>query len=131
MRSRPLDIDERHPQRDDLVRLLYKLATEAGATVHLNSKVKSIHQGNARAPRPKVMLENGQVLTADILIGADGYKSIVREVVLGEPDSARPGDMTLYTGVVQAEDMLKDPELCSYALADEVRSVRRISPFAP
>ena len=57
----------------------------------------------------------------NILIGADGYKSIVREVVLGGPDSARPGDMTLYTGVIQAAEMLKDPELCTYALADEVR----------
>ena len=41
-------------------------------------------------------------------------------MVLGEPDCAKPGGMTLYTGVVKAEDMLKDPELRSYAVKDEV-----------
>ncbi|KAI0793854.1 FAD/NAD(P)-binding domain-containing protein [Fomes fomentarius] len=105
--------------RDDLIRLLYKLATDAGATVHTNSRVKSVHQGTTRASRPRVVLATGQVMTADILIGADGYKSMVREVVLDEDDCPRPGGMTLYTGVVKAEDMLKDPELRSYALADE------------
>ncbi len=67
-----------------------------------------------------MVLATGQVMTADILIGADGYNSMVREVVLDEEDLPRPGGMTLYTGVVKAEDMLKDPELRSYALADEV-----------
>ena len=107
-------------QRADLVRLLHKLATDAGARVRLNSKVASIRQGTSRAPRPTVKLATGEVLTADILIGADGYKSIVRDVVLGEPDCATPGGMTLYTGVIKAENMLKDPELRPYALADEV-----------
>ncbi|TFK90818.1 FAD/NAD(P)-binding domain-containing protein [Polyporus arcularius HHB13444] len=104
---------------DDLVRLLHRLATGAGAKVLLNSKVTSIRQGTRRSSRPKVTLANGDVLIADILIGADGYKSIVRDVVLGEEDCAKPGGMTLYTGVIKAEDMLQDPELRPYALADE------------
>ena len=109
-------------QHDDLVRLLHRLATGAGAQIHLNSKVTSIRKGTRRSPRPRVTLANGDVLVADILIGADGYKSIVRDVVLGEEDCAKPGGMTLYTGVVKAEDMLQDPELRPHALADEVRS---------
>ncbi len=75
-------------------------------------------------------LSNGDVLIADILIGADGYKSIVRDVVLGEEDCAKPGGMTLYTGVIKAEDMLQDPELRPYALADEVRSQHGLLTFA-
>ncbi|KAI0741980.1 FAD/NAD(P)-binding domain-containing protein [Daedaleopsis nitida] len=105
--------------RDDLVRLLYKLAVEAGAKIRVHSKVQSIHPGTTRASRPRVVLEDGEVLEADIVIGADGNKSTVREVVLGEKDQARPGGMTLYTGVVKGEDMLNDPELRPYALADE------------
>lgn len=107
-------------QHNDLVRLLYKLATGAGAKVRLNTEVTSIRQGTKRMPKPVLRLASGEVLTADILIGADGCKSVVRDIVLGEPDCAKPGGMTLYTGVVKAEDMLKDPELRPYALADEV-----------
>lgn len=101
--------------------MLYKLATEAGATVRFNTEVTSIQQGSASIPNPSITLANGDVLTADILIGADGYKSQVRDVVLDEEDNARPAGMTLYTGVVSAEEMLKDPELRPYALSDEVR----------
>jgi len=34
---------------------------------------------------PSVQLENGEVLTADIIIGADGSRSMVRELLL-EPE---------------------------------------------
>ena len=111
------------PQHDDIIRMIYKLAVEAGATVHFNTEVTSIHQGSDEIPNPSVTLVNGDVLTADVLIGADGYKSRVRDIVLEEEDNARPAGMTLYTGVVNSEDMLKDPELRPYALSDEVRSV--------
>ena len=100
--------------------MLYKLAPEAGARIDFNTEVTSIQQGSDAIPNPSVTLANGDVLTADILIGADGYKSLVRDIVLEEEDNARPAGMTLYTGVVNAEDMLKDPELRPYALSDEV-----------
>ena len=115
------------PQRDDIVRLLYELATDAGAQIDFNTEVISIHQGSAGVPNPSVTLANGDVLTADIIVGADGYKSMVREVVLEEEDCAEPAGMTLYTGVVDAKGMLSDPELRPYALADEVRT----SVFSP
>ncbi|KAH9893223.1 FAD/NAD-P-binding domain-containing protein [Cubamyces lactineus] len=104
---------------DDIVRMLYRLATEAGAQIDFHTEVTSIQQGTDRFPNPSVTLANGDVLTADMIIGADGYRSKVREVVLEEEDVAKPGGMTLYTGVVKAEDMLKDPELRPYALSDE------------
>ncbi|KAI0358251.1 FAD/NAD-P-binding domain-containing protein [Trametes cingulata] len=104
---------------DDIIRILYKLATGAGARVDFNTEVVSIQQGSDSIPNPSVTLANGEVLTADMLIGADGYRSIVREVVLEEEDMVKPGGMTLYTGVVKAEDMLKDPELRPYVLSDE------------
>lgn len=75
-------------------------------------------------------LANGDVLTADMLVGADGYQSIVRDVVLEDEDMVKPGGLTLYTGVVDAEEMLKDPELRPYALSDEV-STLIISPAVP
>ncbi|KAI0676017.1 FAD/NAD-P-binding domain-containing protein [Trametes maxima] len=104
---------------NDIIRILYKLATEAGAQVDFHTEVVSIQQGTDEIPNPSVTLANGDVLTADMLIGADGYASMVREIVLEEEDVAKPGGLTLYTGVVDAEGMLKDPELRPYALSDE------------
>ncbi|KAH9849843.1 FAD/NAD-P-binding domain-containing protein [Lenzites betulinus] len=104
---------------DDIIQILYKLATGAGATVHFHTEVVSVHPGSASKPNPSVVLANGVVVTADMLIGADGYKSRVRDVVLQEEDRVEPGGLTLYTGVVDAEAMLKDPELRPYALSDE------------
>ncbi|KAI0761793.1 FAD/NAD(P)-binding domain-containing protein [Trametes elegans] len=104
---------------DDIIRILYKLATEAGARVDFHTEVVAIQQGSDSMPNPSVTLANGEVLTADMLIGADGSRSIVREVVLEEEDVVKPGGLTLYTGVVTAEEMLKDPELRPFALSDE------------
>ncbi|KAI0731119.1 FAD/NAD(P)-binding domain-containing protein [Earliella scabrosa] len=96
---------------DDLIQLLYKLATGAGARVDLNAAVATIHPGTDAQPNPKVVLTSGEILYANIIIGADGSQSMVREVVLGEPDRPKPGGLTVYVGVVKAEDILQDPEL--------------------
>lgn len=79
-----------------------------------------MHQGTDDVPNPSVTLASGEVLYADILIGADGSKSLVRDVVLEEEDAAQPGGLTVYTGVVNAENMIGDPELEPLLLADEV-----------
>ncbi|KAI8985783.1 FAD/NAD-P-binding domain-containing protein [Trametes punicea] len=104
---------------DDIVRMLYNLATGAGARVDFHTEVTAVHPGSDSVPNPSVTLANGDVLTADMIVGADGYRSLVREVVLDEEDMAKPGGMILYTGVVNAEHLLKDPELRPYALSDE------------
>ncbi|TBU30611.1 FAD/NAD(P)-binding domain-containing protein [Dichomitus squalens] len=103
----------------DLVRTLHKLATDAGAIIDYNTEVTSVRQGTEEDAKPSVTLANGDVITADILVGADGCRSLVRQVVLEEEDCAEPGGMTLYTGVVDAEDMLDDPDLAPFILSDE------------
>ncbi len=107
-------------QHDDLIRLLYKLATDAGAKVDFNAQVIAVQRGSDDLVNPSVTLANGEVLYADILIGADGSKSLVRDVVLEEEDAPQPGGLTVYTGVVKAEDMIGDPELEPLLMADEV-----------
>lgn len=108
-------------QREDLIKILYQLATKAGAQIDLNTPVTAIQQGTESQPRPRVTLANGEVLSADLLIGADGCSSMVRRVVLGREDKPEPAGLTVYTGVVKGEDMMKDPELKPLLLADEVR----------
>lgn len=100
--------------------MLHKLAVKAGARVDFNTEVVAVTQGSEQKPNPSVTLANGEVIHADILIGADGSKSLVREVVSGEVDDAKPGPMTTYSGVVKAEDMVDDPELAPLVLSEEV-----------
>ena len=108
-------------QREDLVRLLYRVATDAGATVHFNTEVVSIQSGSESAQSPSVTLADGSVLAADVIVGADGSKSIVRKAVFSKEDDVKPAGLTVYTGVVDVEKMLEDPELRQFALAEEVR----------
>ncbi|KAI0741982.1 FAD/NAD(P)-binding domain-containing protein [Daedaleopsis nitida] len=104
---------------DDLVQILYELATKAGARIDLNTPVASIQPGSGNNPRPRVVLVGGETVSTDLIIGADGCQSIVRQVVLDEQDRPTPGGLTAYTGVVKAEDMLDDPELEALLEAEE------------
>lgn len=110
-------------QHKDIVDILYKLATEAGAVVEFHKEVTVVQPGTEEDSKPSVTLASGEVLTADIIVGADGCKSIVREVVLEAEDCPRPGGMTLYSGVINAEDMVGDPDLEPFILSDEVSPV--------
>lgn len=64
--------------RADLVALL--LASLPGPTTRLGARVQSVH---AEGPRPSVTLEGGEVLSADLILGADGLHSILRPAILG------------------------------------------------
>lgn len=65
-------------------------------------------------------LSTGKVLEADIVIGADGPRSLVRPVVLGRPDDAVPSGFTIFGTTIPAEKMMKDPELAKLVQANEV-----------
>ncbi|OCH96366.1 FAD/NAD(P)-binding domain-containing protein [Obba rivulosa] len=104
---------------EDVHRMLYDLAVGAGADVLLHTSVVAIHPGTDALPNPSVSLSNGQVLTADFLIGADGPNSRVREVVLGEDDDTEPGGTTVYVASVPGDELRKDPVLRELVRTDE------------
>lgn len=60
------------------------------------------------------------MLRADLVIGADGNSSIVRSVVFGEAEAAQSSGLTVYSGIIDTEKMLSDPELRPLALVDDV-----------
>ncbi|KAH7922548.1 FAD/NAD(P)-binding domain-containing protein [Leucogyrophana mollusca] len=70
-------------QHGDLLTILYDLAKNAGVIFEYNTRVESVDPWAG-----SVTTQNGVKLTADVIIGADGYKSIVRTVVVG-PQSLR------------------------------------------
>jgi 2-polyprenyl-6-methoxyphenol hydroxylase-like FAD-dependent oxidoreductase len=59
--------------RTDLHRALVSAAREAGVEIHAGEPVK------AATPDGELLLEDGQVLPADLVVGADGCNSKVRE----------------------------------------------------
>jgi salicylate hydroxylase len=58
-----------------------------------------------------VTLSTGDVLTADVIIGADGPHSIVRQVVELEEVEGQWAGSNVYTGNVPIDEMNKDPLL--------------------
>ncbi len=58
-----------------------------------------------------VLMKDQPKFKADVIVGADGLKSVCREALLGRPDPPRlTGDLA-YRILVDAEDMKRHPEL--------------------
>ncbi|CAE6464610.1 unnamed protein product [Rhizoctonia solani] len=95
-----------HVHRADLHCMLYELAEQAGVTIRLASTVKSINPS-----APSLTLSNGETMHCDLIVGADGVKSTIREVVVGGPDRPRPTGDAAYRAIIPAEQMRGDPEL--------------------
>ncbi|KAI0029882.1 FAD/NAD(P)-binding domain-containing protein [Vararia minispora EC-137] len=94
-----------HIHRADLFVLLHGIAQQH-ATIHLNAKVVDIEPSV-----PSLTLESGSVVKADLIVGADGVKSMLRGVVLGKPDEAMPTGDAAYRAIVPVSEFEKDPDL--------------------
>ncbi|KAI9730224.1 MAG: hypothetical protein M1834_005988 [Cirrosporium novae-zelandiae] len=95
-----------HIHRADYHEVLAKHARELGVTIRLNSVVVSIDW-----KKPSIITDKGQEFVSDLIIAADGLKSICRQLLLGHPDPPHlTGDLT-YRIVMKTEDMRKHPEL--------------------
>jgi salicylate hydroxylase len=68
-------------QHDDLYRMLYDLAISSGVIVTFNSVVTAVSIDEF-TNTPYVYLASGEILNADVVIGADGYRSIARMAML-------------------------------------------------
>ncbi|KZT07570.1 FAD/NAD(P)-binding domain-containing protein [Laetiporus sulphureus 93-53] len=104
---------------EDLHRMLHKLAKSAGVRIDCGTSVVAVHQGTGNSPSPSVSLSTGEQVTADIVIGADGPRSLVRNVVVGDADDAQPDFLTVYTTTIPGSEMRKDPELLKLLESDE------------
>lgn len=60
---------------------------------------------------PSVTLKSGEVLKADLIIGADGLKSYMQQVVSGEPNPAEPTGDAAYRATIPSSLLMQDPEL--------------------
>ncbi|KAG2145125.1 hypothetical protein DEU56DRAFT_788922 [Suillus clintonianus] len=90
----------------DLYDMLYREAIAAGARISFNTPVAKVH-----ANPPRVQLQDGTVLKADMIIGADGPRSTVREAVVGWPSEEVPEGHSAYVAIIPRDVLQNDPEL--------------------
>lgn len=60
---------------------------------------------------PSATTQDGEVFTADLIIGADGIKSICRPLLIGRPDIPRDKGDIAYLILIPSETLLADPDL--------------------
>ncbi|GAB7347511.1 hypothetical protein MBLNU459_g4412t1 [Dothideomycetes sp. NU459] len=91
--------------RADYQNVLKRAALEAGVTIRVASRVLTVDPEAV-----SVELEDGSVLCADLVVGADGIRSKVRASILGDEDvSATPSPNCAYRATVPRAKMMSDP----------------------
>ncbi|KAF8625450.1 hypothetical protein AX17_006851 [Amanita inopinata Kibby_2008] len=98
-----------HIHRADIHSVLCDLA-KPYMNLRLNSRVASV---SPNPPSPYVVLDSGEIVYADMILGADGVKSIIRTCMVEGPDSPTPTGDAAYRATMSSEALLKDPELRS------------------
>ncbi len=69
--------------------------------IHFGKKMVAVHDG---ADRATVEFADGTTASADIVIGADGAKSLTREYVLGGPVQRRYAGYVNFNGLVEVDE---------------------------
>ena len=93
--------------RADYQRVLVEEARRLGTEIRLGQDVARIDCNDVH---PVIHLANGGTMTADVVVGADGLRSIVRKSVLGfvkEPEES--GDLA-YRVTIPREDLLDEQD---------------------
>ncbi|KAI1205780.1 FAD/NAD(P)-binding domain-containing protein [Annulohypoxylon truncatum] len=96
--------------RANLHHCLMDRAMELGAKLQVRSRVQTIEYAEDGLTATAV-LSDGRSMSADLIVGADGISSRLREVLLCKPDPPQPTGDLAYRLLINARDMLDDPEL--------------------
>ncbi|TFK37090.1 hypothetical protein BDQ12DRAFT_685787 [Crucibulum laeve] len=101
-------------QHHDLYTMLYELAQEVGVEFRFECSVTSVDSTSV-----SVTVESGERLFCDVIVGADGYKSIVRPIVTGELNNPQAsnsdsGELNL-SFIVPASKMKQHEDLRPFA----------------
>ncbi|KAG1767425.1 FAD/NAD(P)-binding domain-containing protein [Suillus occidentalis] len=95
-----------HIHRADFHRMLYELAEPQ---VYHPHQLPGCFDGHVE--HLLLLFESGEVVHADLVIGADGVKSTLRQYVVGGPDRARSTGDAAYRAIIPTEKLLQDPDL--------------------
>jgi salicylate hydroxylase len=86
------------------------------ATIRVSSRVVS-----CKCDEGEVKLEDGELLSADLIVGADGIKSVIRPAILGKDVAVLPTGHSAYRMIIPMEQLLKEEEFVKFV--DPRRSV--------
>jgi salicylate hydroxylase len=95
--------------RADLHAGLLDAAQNAGVVIHTQKRVVSYDFEG-----PSVTTDAGEVFKADLVVGADGIKSVARPLLTGEADVPRDTGDVAYRILIPGEKLLADPELATF-----------------
>jgi len=85
-------------QHHDLYQVLYDSAVSHGAKIRFNTEVREID-----AEQGQVALVSGEVLSADVILGADGERGMCRRIVRGRPERITPTGYSLFEYVSRVD----------------------------
>ena len=105
--------------RANLHKCLLDRAVELGAKLQVNAKVVDVRCSDSGSTAT-VVLKDGRKQNGDLVIGADGVFSEIREIMLGHPDPPTPTGDLAYRLLLSTKEMLKDPELASFVTDPQV-----------
>src|SRR4051794_26783591 len=88
---------------------LVKVARKAGAGLIINARVVDIDWISSN--KVAVTTETGQKYSFDLLVDADGVKSVVRRKILPHVNPASPMGNCAYQAIVPYSKIRADPEL--------------------
>jgi salicylate hydroxylase len=94
-------------------------AVELGAAVRCDSRVVDVRICET-GKKARVVMESGREIEADLVVGADGINSKLREVMLGREDPPIPTGDLAYRLLLSTSEMMKDPELASLVTDPQV-----------
>ncbi|KAI0383292.1 putative monooxygenase [Hypomontagnella monticulosa] len=93
--------------RGEFHEIVYNHAKEIGVEIRLNARVEDYFEDDKEAG---VILENGERLTADVIVAAEGVRSKGRKIVLGFEDAPKPSGYAVYRSWFSADEIAKDPD---------------------
>ncbi|KAF2476791.1 FAD/NAD(P)-binding domain-containing protein [Lindgomyces ingoldianus] len=98
--------------RGNLQLAMYQRALDLGVDVRVNKGVGGYELDGEVGTKAGVVLEDGSVHYADLIVAADGVKSEARKVVFGGEDQApRRTGFAAYRAMVDTEEMRKHPQV--------------------
>ncbi|KAH7155949.1 salicylate hydroxylase [Dactylonectria macrodidyma] len=102
--------------RGDIHQLMADYCKKLGVPVKMATTVTEYDDN-----KPSVTLANGQEVTSDVIICADGVKSKGRHAVLGYEDKPIHSGYAIYRGYVDAKAVSEDPLTAKFVKQDKIR----------
>ncbi|ETW76283.1 hypothetical protein HETIRDRAFT_156655 [Heterobasidion irregulare TC 32-1] len=111
-----------HVHRADYHAMLLRLARAApNVTLRLGATVIGVDPDPASAVGgPSVTLASGEVVRGDLVVGADGVKSMLQAAVTGKSSAPRATGDAAYRAIIPTDVMLRDPELRPFVETPEM-----------